>query len=109
LSELNSNKDITIVCVAYKRHAQIPVLIHSIICQSLQNLKLHIIHDGYDQEMDDLLRPYQQQHPEISYEFTPSRHNDYGHSLREIGIEKVDTEYHMITNDDHYYVPDSSN
>ena len=106
MSELKSNKDITIVCVAYKRHTQIPVLIHSILCQSLHNWKLHIIHDGYDQEMDDLLRPYQEKYPEISCEFTPLRHNDYGHSLREIGIKKADTEYLMITNDDNYYVPE---
>lgn len=106
MSERELKKDITIVCVSYKRYTKIPVFIHSILCQSLQNWKLHIIHDGYDQEMDDLLRPYHEEHPEISYEFTPSRHNDYGHSLREIGIQKADTEYLLITNDDNYYVPE---
>lgn len=94
------------VCVAYKRYAQIPVLIHSMLCQSLHNWKLHIIHDGYDEEMDNLLRPYHEKHPEIRYEFTPTRHNDYGHTLREIGIHKADTEYLLITNDDNYYVPE---
>jgi hypothetical protein len=99
-------KDLTIVCVAYKRYAQIPVLIHSFLCQSLQNWKLHIIHDGYDQEMDAVLRPYCDRHREITYEFTETRYNDFGHTLREIGIQKADTEYILITNDDNYYVPE---
>jgi len=106
LKERETKKDITIVCVAYKRYTQIPVLIHSFLCQSLQNWKLHIIHDGYDQKMDELLQPYQEKYPQIHYEFTPSRHNDYGHTLREIGIQKADTEFILITNDDNYYVPE---
>lgn len=99
-------KEITIVCVAYKRPKKIPVLIHSFLCQSLQNWKLHIIHDGYDAEVDEVLRPYAQKYPEISYEFTPTRFDDYGHSLRAIGIERADTEFLLITNDDNYYVPE---
>jgi len=100
-----TKKDITIICVAYKRYRQIPVLIHSFLCQTLQNWQLHIIHDGYDAKMEDLLQPYHEKHPEITYEFSEIRHNDYGHSLRELGIRKVTTEFILITNDDNYYVP----
>jgi hypothetical protein len=106
LSEHGQGKEITIVCVAYKRYAKIQVLVHSILCQSLNNWKLHIIHDGYDQEMDELLGPYREKHPQISYEFTPTRYDDYGHTLRDIGIRQVETEYLLITNDDNYYVPE---
>ena len=85
---------------------KIKVLIHSFLCQSLQNWKLHIIHDGFDALMDETLRPFSESHPEITYQFTESRHNDFGHSLRDMGIKVVDTEYLLITNDDNYYVPE---
>jgi hypothetical protein len=106
LNEQLAGKEITIICVAYKRYKKIHVLIHSLICQSLDNWKLHIIHDGYDQKMDELLAPYRDKYPQIRYEFTTTRHNDYGHTLRDIGIEQADTEYILITNDDNYYVPE---
>lgn len=105
MSTRGEDKDLTIICVAYRRYAQLPVLIHAILCQTLRNWRLHIIHDGPDQEMEALLRPYGERHPEISYEFTDRRYEDYGHSLRQIGIDNADTEYLLITNDDNYYVP----
>jgi glycosyltransferase involved in cell wall biosynthesis len=99
-------KKITIVCVSYKRYKNIPILIHSFLAQTLQNFKLLVIHDGPDAEMDTLLRPYKEKHPDIfDYRFTDTRFNDYGHSLRDIGIKLADTEYILLTNDDNYYCP----
>lgn len=106
LSKAGSHKDITIICVAYQRYDKIPVLIHSFLCQTLQNWKLHILHDGFDEKMDRLLSPYQLGHPQISYEFTEQRYDDFGQTLREMGLKDVDTEYGLITNDDNYYVPE---
>lgn len=76
--------------MAYKRYAQIHVLIHSMLCQTLRNWRLHIIHDGYDAQMDEILCVYGRQHPEITFQFTEVRHNDYGHTLRELGIRMAD-------------------
>jgi len=101
-----SPKEITVVCVAYRRYRNLPVLIHAFLAQTLQNFKLLVIHDGHDAEMEALLTPYRQQHPDaFDFRFTDRRYNDYGHSLREIGIGLADTEYLLITNDDNYYVP----
>lgn len=98
--------ELTIVCVAYRRYQQIPVLIHSLLAQTVQNFKLLILHDGYDQEMDALLSQYKSRYPElIDYAFTQERHNDYGHSLREIGIQLAQTPLILLTNDDNYYCP----
>lgn len=98
--------EITIACVAYKRYRNIPVLIHSFLAQTIQNFKLLILHDGYDEEMNVLLMEYKAKYPNhIDYVFTPTRHNDYGHSLREIGIRLADTPYLLLTNDDNYYCP----
>lgn len=99
-------KQLTVICVAYKRHKEILVLIHSFLAQTLQNFKLIVLHDGYDQEMYQILSELKQKNPDvIDYFFSETRYNDWGHSLRDIGIRLADTEYVLITNDDNYYCP----
>jgi glycosyltransferase involved in cell wall biosynthesis len=99
-------KEITVICVSYKRYKNIPVLIHSFLAQSLQNFKLLVLHDGYDAEMEVILQDFRNKYPDIfDYRFSDVRFNDYGHSLRDIGIRTLDTEYVLITNDDNYYCP----
>lgn len=98
--------ELTIVCVAYRRYQNLPVLIHAFLAQTLQNFRLLVIHDGPDAEMQALLAPYCERHPGvIDCHFTDRRHNDYGHSLRQLGIGMADSDYLLITNDDNYYVP----
>ena len=99
-------KEITVICVSYKRYKNIPVLIHSFLAQTLQNFKLLVLHDGYDAEMEIILQDFRNNYPDIfDYRFSDIRFNDYGHSLRDIGIGMLDTEYVLITNDDNYYCP----
>lgn len=98
--------ELTVVCVSYKRYRNIPVLLNCFLAQTLQNFKLLVIHDGYDAEMDELLAPYKSRNPGvIDYLFTEKRFNDYGHSLRQIGISSAESEYLLLTNDDNYYCP----
>jgi glycosyltransferase involved in cell wall biosynthesis len=99
-------REITIVCVSYKRYRNLPVLINCFLSQTLQNFKLLILHDGPDSTMDSVVRPYLEAHPdELAYQCTERRYNDYGHSLRDMGIRMCDTEYLLLTNDDNYYCP----
>lgn len=99
-------KELTVICVAYKRYRSLPVLIHSFLAQTLQNFKLIVIHDGPDAQMNALLSPYREQYPdEFDFCFSEQRHNDYGHTLRDMGIQLADTDYLLITNDDNYYAP----
>ena len=99
-------KELTVVCVSYRRYRNIPVLIHAFLAQTLQNFKLLVIHDGPDAEMDALLAPFRRSDPDVvDYRFTETRFKDYGHSLRDMGIRLADTEYLLLTNDDNYYVP----
>lgn len=100
------SKQLTVICVAYKRYKEIPILIYSLLAQTLQNFKLVVLHDGYDEAMHELLEGFKSKHPEvIDYVFTKERYNDWGHTLRDIGIQMADTEYLLITNDDNYYCP----
>ena len=98
-------KDLTIICASYRRYREIHVLVNSLLCQTSDNWKLLVIHDGYDETMEGALRPYCQQHPRIEFVFAEKRYNDYGHSLREIGLARAQTEFVMFTNDDNYYAP----
>lgn len=99
-------KEITIVCVAYQRYRKLEVLIHAFLAQTIQNFKLLILHDGPDEPMAQMLAGYKAKYPdEINYGFSAQRHNDFGHSLRDLGISMLDTEYVLITNDDNYYCP----
>ncbi|TDK67551.1 glycosyltransferase family 2 protein [Sapientia aquatica] len=99
--------EITIVCVAYKRYHLIPILIHCFLAQTLQNFKLLVLHDGYDEQMHTLLDEFKVKHPDkFDYYFSEQRFNDYGHTLRDIGIKMAESEYILITNDDNYYCPD---
>jgi glycosyltransferase involved in cell wall biosynthesis len=97
---------LTVICVSYRRPKQIPVLIHCFLCQTLQNFKLLVIHDGYDSETHSILSDFRSKYPDrFDFHFTPMRYNDFGHSLRDLGIKMCDTDYILITNDDNYYAP----
>ena len=100
-------KEITIVCVSYKRYELVPILIHCILAQTLQNFKLLMLHDGPDEKMEVIFSDYKNKNPEVfDYKFSLERYNDFGHTLRDIGIKMTDSEYILITNDDNYYCPD---
>jgi glycosyltransferase involved in cell wall biosynthesis len=97
---------LTIVCVAYRRPQSIQVLLHCFLAQTSQNFRLLVIHDGPDAEMSVLLSEYTSRYPDrIEYIFTETRYDDYGHSLRQLGLEQVSTPFVLFTNDDNYYVP----
>src|SRR5215217_2141977 len=97
---------LTIVCASYRRYEHLPILIHSIMAQTIQNFRLLILHDGPDERMHSLLIRYQNEFPDrMRFMFTEKRYNDYGHSLRDLGIKEADGEFILITNDDKYYSP----
>ena len=65
-----------------------------------------MIHHGFDRRIYEILSEFKNEHPEeIDFFFTDRRYDDYGHSLRALGIETLDTEYFLITNDDNCYCP----
>lgn len=99
------HKQLTVVCVSYKRYKEIHILINSFLCQTVSNWKLLVIHDGPDKKMNEIVESYGTSNPSIEYLETEERYNDWGHSLRDIGIRRADTEFVLLTNDDNYYMP----
>lgn len=109
---LQTNKIVNIIAVTYDHGYKLKCFIDSVRSQTADNWRLHIIHDGegelYDSTKKDLIKNGYLDHPNIVFSATKDRHNDYGHSLRKLGLKNpaFDSDYTVITNCDNYYVPE---
>src|SRR5262249_10816778 len=85
---------LTIVVTTYKQKLALDCLLKSLICQTLQNFKVLVIHDGPDADTRDIVKVYLQAYPKkFEYLEMERRYNDFGHSLRQIGIDMTKTEF----------------
>jgi len=98
------NKKFTIIITAYKRYNAIKTLLYSLLAQTYNNFDLIIIHDGFDRLHIDTMAEFLQ-YPNIMYFQTPIRYNNWGMSLRNIGISLATGDFIINTNDDNYYTP----
>lgn len=96
-----------IVIVSYKRVKKLQTLIYSLLSQTRLDFSILVIHDGPDKETREAVASISQENKniEICYLETQARFNDYGHSLREIGLKKSSSKFTLLTNDDNYYTP----
>jgi hypothetical protein len=97
---------LTIVAVSYRQPLAMLAFLHSLNCQTRQSFKVHLLHDGPHEASREALREFARvsRYP-LHVTFTDGRFNDWGHSLRSIGLETLDTEFVALTNADNYYVP----
>lgn len=97
---------VNVVAVSYQRLGELKVFVQSWINQTEKNWTLLVIHDGEDEEFLHVMEEFRVVDPlRISYRCSKTRFNDYGHSLREIGLKDATGDYVLITNADNYYVP----
>ena len=96
---------LTIVVVTYRQPAALECLLSSLCCQTLQNFEVLVIHDGPDAETREVVERFAARSMRYRYMETPTRFNDYGHSLRAIGIEAATGDFLLIANGDNYYTP----
>lgn len=97
---------ITVVIVSYRQPVQLKILLLSLACQTLQNFDVIVLHDGPDAATSAAVDSLRSEHlSRIRYYESSDRFNDYGHSLRDIGITMAAGEYILITNGDNYYSP----
>ena len=95
-----------VIAVAYKRYGELRVFVQSWLNQSDRNWILTVIHDGHDDEFIQIMKYFTALEPDkIDYKCTDIRFNDYGHSLREIGLHSARGDYVLLTNADNYYIP----
>lgn len=101
------NKTIHIIAVSYQKINQLKVFVQSILNQTNSNWLLTVIHDGENSEFTEVMNEYKKISPDkIEFFCTDKRYNDYGHSLRQIGLQSdLNSDYVLITNADNYYIP----
>lgn len=76
------------------------------LSQTSLNFRLTVMHDGPDAEFEEVAQRYGNRHPQLMrFVSTNARHNDYGHTLRDIGIGMAGNEWLLLTNGDNYYCP----
>jgi glycosyltransferase involved in cell wall biosynthesis len=95
-----------IVVVSFERVRQLMCLLWSLECQTYENFKIRVIHDGANLETREAVVAFAaNSRIKIDYSETPRRLNDFGHSLRQWGLQETKSQYVLITNDDNYYTP----
>ena len=97
---------IHVIAVAFEKFGQLKVFVQSWINQTKDNWILTVIHDGPNEEFNSIMRGYKDECPtRIEFLTTEQRFNDYGHSLRDIGLKSIKGEYVLLTNADNYFIP----
>lgn len=100
-----------IISVTYGHGFELKCFIDSIRSQTISNWCLHIIHDGsgeiFNNLKEDLSVNGYLNDSRIVLSATETRTNNWGHPLREYGLQNriSDAPYITITNCDNYYVP----
>lgn len=97
---------IHVIAVSFEKFGQLKVFVQSWINQTKDNWILTVIHDGPDEEFNSIMKGYKDECPtRIEYLTTEKRFNDYGHSLRDMGLKNIKGEYVLLTNADNYFIP----
>jgi glycosyltransferase involved in cell wall biosynthesis len=86
--------------------------ISSIVGQTNPNWKIHIVADGPTDEVKEKLSAiagYYENESRIRWTILDERHNDWGHTPRNIGLEQATEEWVVMTGEDNYYCPEFVN
>jgi hypothetical protein len=95
-----------VVAVAFEREGELCVFVQSWINQTVSNWRLKVIHDGPNEKFMQIMQGFADAKPDqIEFFCTLDRHCDYGHTLRQIGIDQAQGDYLLITNADNYFIP----
>jgi glycosyltransferase involved in cell wall biosynthesis len=91
---------IEFIIPTYNRFNELRVLLSSLIVQTNNNWKATVVIDDAKiwNEVPII-------HPQIEYICTGRRYNDWGHTPRELGKQRSESEYIIMTGDDNYYMP----
>jgi GT2 family glycosyltransferase len=95
------DETVTIICPIYQ---SFPAVVSSLIMQTHRNWKLILVHDG---PSDGGVRAFIESinDDRIEYLETEKHAGNWGHTIRRDWLQKVKTEYVVITNPDNYYAP----
>jgi glycosyltransferase involved in cell wall biosynthesis len=95
---------VSIIVVAHQRYNQIQCLLYSLMSQTYSNFEVIVLHDGVDDEHFRIMTNFLSDN-RFRYDQTLMRYNDWGMSLRNIGLDMIIGDIVVNTNDDNYYTP----
>ncbi len=80
----------------------------SFAAQTRRDFSIRVMHDGPPvPEIIEVVESFNAARPEFAttLTFAGHRYNDWGHSMRELGLKSSWSDFMLITNDDNYYAP----
>lgn len=95
--------ELTITVVGFGYEAEWHIMINSLLAQTDDRWVAHLINDGPDKTARKVCESYPD--PRLTYIETPERINDWGHSLRVLGLSLAETPLWATQNADNYVVP----
>jgi glycosyltransferase involved in cell wall biosynthesis len=96
---------IEFIIPTYNRPDHLMCTINSIVAQRSDRWKIHVVADCPPEGTLDKIIKYFDGDERIKFTILPERHNDWGHTPRNYGVENATEDWVIMTGEDNYYVP----
>jgi glycosyltransferase involved in cell wall biosynthesis len=102
---------IEFIIPTYARINHLITIIGSLMAQSNPNWTAHVVADGPEEDVKEAMKTIVEffNDDRIKLTILPERHNDWGHTPRQYGLDNATEEWVIMTGEDNYYVPEFVN
>lgn len=99
---------IEFIIPTYSRINHLITILGSLMSQSNPNWKAHIVADCPPDDIQEKIKKTIEFFDDERFKLTilPERHNDWGHTPRQYGLDNATEEWVIMTGEDNYYVPE---
>jgi len=99
---------IEFIIPTYNRVSHLITMLGSLQSQSNPNWTAHVVADCPEDEIQEQLKTIIAffNDPRLKLTILPERHNDWGHTPRQHGLDNATEEWVIMTGEDNYYVPE---
>ena len=99
---------IEFIIPTYNRVSHLITMLGSLQSQSNPNLTAHVVADCPEEDVQETMKTIVAffNDPRIKLTILPERHNDWGHTPRQHGLDNATEEWVIMTGEDNYYVPE---
>lgn len=98
---------IEFIIPTYNRTNHLIALVGSLLAQTNPNWKAHIVADNPPEDVINIINNFLKLIDDDRIIFTnlPTRHNDWGHTPRNYGLQNATEDWIVMTGEDNYYMP----
>lgn len=99
--------NIEFIIPTYNRPEHLVTVLGSLMAQTSDRWRAHVVVDGSTEETIVRLKQIETffNDERIQWTYLDKRHNDWGHTPRQIGVDKSTEQWVVMTGDDNYYAP----